>query len=159
MGDYVTTWSVNGTIHRVKTDSSDSAMSQYIAVMDPNTRPDGLEYVKVLHAPTPATTRILASFVVESQAPVTTGGQRVSNAQAQVALKNAGMLAEVQAMISSLPTDDTNRIFWEKEAYFDRSSIAINTLYAALPSNAGKDQATRDAELDALFVAASAINP
>ncbi len=82
---------------------------------------------------------------------------KISRAQAKVALYNAGLLDTVEALIADAATPITIKIFWADENEFNRESPAIAAMYAALPGNAGKDAASLSAELDGLFVAAAGI--
>lgn len=71
---------------------------------------------------------------------------------ARLALLSAGLLAQVESMISSLPGDDgiAARINWEFAQTVRRDDQLVASMWVAL----GKTEA----ELDALFIAADAIN-
>lgn len=75
--------------------------------------------------------------------------QSVSRLQARVALHNAGLLTKVEAIISDPATDPVTVIAWQDAQTFNRTSPTLAALASAL--------ALTSADLDALFIAAAAI--
>lgn len=75
----------------------------------------------------------------------------VTMRQARLALLHAGMLAQVNAAVASLPgvEGDAARIEWEFSSTVERDRPLVQALIGALGLN--------EAQLDALFVAAAAL--
>jgi len=72
----------------------------------------------------------------------------VSNAQARVALRNAGALAAAEAAIAAAPADVQDA--WNNAPYIHRDSALVAALGAAIGLSS--------TQIDALFVAAAAIS-
>jgi hypothetical protein len=70
----------------------------------------------------------------------------VSSAQALLALDDAGLLPQVQALIGSHPVTAV-RIWYERANFWERSNVYVQALAAEL--------GLTDGEVDALFIAAA----
>jgi hypothetical protein len=77
--------------------------------------------------------------------------ERVSRSQAKAALHLAGLLTQVEALMSAPETDAIAAIFWREEPHFDRNSALIASMGAQL--------GLTEAQIDELFVTAAGINP
>lgn len=78
-----------------------------------------------------------------------TSSLSVSPLQARKALKAAGLLAQVQAMVAAAPEDDDIRLAWDWALTWERDSPFVATLGAALGLTAE--------QIDALFTQAAAL--
>lgn len=74
---------------------------------------------------------------------------RVTRAQAHVALLNAGILDAVVTLMANPLTDPILIIAWQNAQFFERTSPSLITVAAQL--------GLTDADLDALFIAADTI--
>ena len=83
--------------------------------------------------------------------------EMISRSQAKAALMMAGLAPAIETFIAAPETNPVARIFWEEEPNFWRASPGMIAFWALLPFNAGKSQAERDADLDAIFRAGAAI--
>ncbi|MBR0568356.1 hypothetical protein J5J83_19720 [Azoarcus sp. L1K30] len=81
--------------------------------------------------------------------PISLVPRAVTRFQARAALAQAGLLGGVEAYMSGLPTTDIARLAWQDASEFVRAS----------PTIAGMQQVLglTDADVDALFIAASVI--
>lgn len=100
---------------------------------------------------------VSAAAVTQAMIDAATAGQAapaavpysVSRFQALAALEQAGMLAQVEALMADANTDPIARLAWQNAAKFHRDSPTLRTLAIAL--------ALSDAQLDQLFVSAASI--
>jgi hypothetical protein len=75
--------------------------------------------------------------------------QSVTRLQARVALHHAGLLSQIEAIISDPGTDPVTVIAWQDAQTFNRTSPTLAALASALNLTS--------ADLDALFIAAAAV--
>lgn len=75
----------------------------------------------------------------------------LSRRQAFAGLTSVGLIDEVNALMAVQDADAQAE--WAVADRFHRTNPLLNAMWAALPSNAGKDAAQLAAELDALFEA------
>lgn len=87
--------------------------------------------------------------IIFSGAPVSVIPQEVTPRQAKIALKRAGLLGAIKAMINALPADDEIRLSWEESSVFKRYSPMVISVWGALGLG--------EAQLDELFLVASQI--
>ena len=94
---------------------------------------------------------VAAVAKVAETAPQTVNGvpQQVSPYQARTALKGAGLLAPVMAIIDGLPADDDVRLAWEYAVTWHRQSAFVEAFGAQLGLSSE--------QVDALFVAAAQV--
>lgn len=78
------------------------------------------------------------------------GGEAVTALQARIALKQAGLLPSVEAVIAALPEDDEARIYWEYAVTIHRHNPIIERIADVMELT--------DEQVDALFVAARLVN-
>lgn len=105
-----------------------------------------------LDAMTAARDALQAQIDAAAQAAAQASAQAASSVtplQASKALRAAGLLAQVQAMVAAAPEDDDVRLAWDWALTWERNSPFVATLGAAL--------GLTDAQIDDLFAAAAAL--